>query len=108
MLSNRVRRRRSRSIVALVAVALAIACWLWLAGGDGLHVVLASSCVAALAIAAIVSWDLRQRAWHRWQDTFDAYADFEIERAAQDRHRTRADMGALGPRRRPRSLTPHN
>ena len=85
MFSNRLVRWRLQAAAALVGVALVIACWLWLAGGDGVHVVLAAACVAALAITAVVAWDYRQRAWQRWQDAVDAYADLQIERSITDR-----------------------
>jgi hypothetical protein len=84
MFSNRLVRRRLQSAAALVGVALVIAGWLWLARGDGVHVFLAAACVAGLAIAAIVAWDFRQRAWQRWQDAVDAYARLQIERSAPE------------------------
>jgi hypothetical protein len=90
MFTNRATLRRVKSMTALAAAALAVAGWLWLARGDGLHQVVAAALVACLAVAGVLIWDFQQRAWDRWQDAVDTYADEEIKRTALHmRRRTR-------------------
>jgi hypothetical protein len=100
MFTNRATLRRLKSMAALAAAALAVAGWL-LAQGDGLRQVLAAALVACLAVAGVLVWDFQQRAWDRWQDAVDAYADEEIKRAKLAlRQRTRRSGqggGAAGP-----------
>jgi hypothetical protein len=87
MFTNRTARRHLKSATALAVAALAITGWLWLAQGDSLQIVLAATLVAGLAIFGVVAWDFQKRAWDRWQDAVDAYADLEIERAVYQKSR---------------------
>jgi hypothetical protein len=90
MFTNRATLRRVKSTTALAAAALAVTAWLWLVQADGLHLVLAAALVASLAVAGVLIWDFQQRAWDRWQDAVDAYADEEIKRTELHmRRRTR-------------------
>jgi hypothetical protein len=87
MFTNRAARRHFKSATALAFTALAITSWLWLAQGDSLQIVLAATLLAGLAIAGVVAWDFHKRAWDRWQDAVDTYADQEIERAVYQKSR---------------------